>query len=34
VYTTGVEQLSRLFSRVEAIPGVDTVLRVSEAKGV
>lgn len=30
VYTTGVEQLSRLFSRVEAIPGVDTVFRVSE----
>lgn len=31
VYTTGVEQLSRLFSRVETIPGVDNVLRVSEA---
>jgi len=30
VYTTGVEQLSRLFSRVEAIPGVDTVFRVRE----
>lgn len=30
VYTTGVEQLSRLFSRVEAIPGVDSVFRVSE----
>jgi GTP pyrophosphokinase len=30
VYTTGVEQLSRLFSRVETIPGVDTVFRVSE----
>ena len=33
VYTTGVEQLSRLFSRVETIPGVDTVFRVSEAQG-
>jgi guanosine-3',5'-bis(diphosphate) 3'-pyrophosphohydrolase len=32
VYTTGVEQLSRLFSRVETIPGVDSVLRVSEAQ--
>jgi hypothetical protein len=32
VYTTGVEQLSRLFSRVETIPGVETVLRVSEAQ--
>jgi len=31
VYTTGVEQLSRLFSRVETIPAVDSVLRVSEA---
>ena len=31
VYTTGVEQLSRLFSRVETIPGVDAVFRVSEA---
>ncbi|MBN4064380.1 bifunctional (p)ppGpp synthetase/guanosine-3',5'-bis(diphosphate) 3'-pyrophosphohydrolase [Dehalococcoides mccartyi] len=31
VYTTGVEQLSRLFSRVETIPGVETVFRVSEA---
>lgn len=31
VYTTGVEQLSRLFSRVETIPGVDSVFRVSEA---
>ena len=31
VYTTGVEQLSRLFSRVETIPGVDNVLRVSKA---
>ena len=30
VYTTGVEQLSRLFSRVETIPGVDAVFRVSE----
>jgi guanosine-3',5'-bis(diphosphate) 3'-pyrophosphohydrolase len=30
VYTTGVEQLSRLFSRVETIPGVDSVFRVSE----
>ena len=30
VYTTGVEQLSRLFSRVETIPGIDTVFRVSE----
>jgi GTP pyrophosphokinase len=34
VYTTGVEQLSRLFSRVETIPGVDTVFRVSEAQGL
>ncbi|MBT4126632.1 MAG: bifunctional (p)ppGpp synthetase/guanosine-3',5'-bis(diphosphate) 3'-pyrophosphohydrolase [Chloroflexi bacterium] len=34
VYTTGVEQLSRLFSRVETIPGVDTVFRVSEAQSV
>lgn len=33
VYTTGVEQLSRLFSRVETIPGVETVFRVSEAQG-
>jgi GTP pyrophosphokinase len=32
VYTTGVEQLSRLFSRVETIPGVETVFRVSEAQ--
>lgn len=32
VYTTGVEQLSRLFSRVETIPGVDAVFRVSEIK--
>jgi GTP pyrophosphokinase len=32
VYTTGVEQLSRLFSRVETIPGVDSVYRVSEAQ--
>ena len=32
VYTTGVEQLSRLFSRVEAIPGVDSVFRVTEAQ--
>ena len=32
VYTTGVEQLSRLFSRVETIPGVDSVFRVSEAQ--
>jgi small subunit ribosomal protein S20 len=31
VYTTGVEQLSRLYSRVETIPAVDSVLRVSEA---
>ena len=31
VYTTGVEQLSRLFSRVETIPAVGSVLRVSEA---
>jgi GTP diphosphokinase / guanosine-3',5'-bis(diphosphate) 3'-diphosphatase len=31
VYTNGVEQLSRLFSRVETIPGVDNVLRVSKA---
>ncbi len=32
VYTTGVEQLSRLFSRVETIPGVESVFRVSEAQ--
>ncbi|MBP38308.1 MAG: bifunctional (p)ppGpp synthetase/guanosine-3',5'-bis(diphosphate) 3'-pyrophosphohydrolase [Dehalococcoidia bacterium] len=32
VYTAGVEQLSRLFSRVETIPGVDSVFRVSEAQ--
>jgi guanosine-3',5'-bis(diphosphate) 3'-pyrophosphohydrolase len=32
VYTTGVEQLSRLFSRVESIPGVDGVYRVTEAQ--
>ena len=32
VYTTGVEQLSRLFSRVESIPGVDSVYRVTEAQ--
>ena len=32
VYTTGVEQLSRLFSRVETIPGVDSVFRVSEVQ--
>lgn len=31
VYTSGVEQLSRLFARVETIPGVDSVFRVSEA---
>ncbi|MBH66044.1 MAG: (p)ppGpp synthetase [Chloroflexi bacterium] len=31
VYTTGVEQLSRLFSRVETIPGVEAVFRVSES---
>ncbi|MDA1279530.1 MAG: bifunctional (p)ppGpp synthetase/guanosine-3',5'-bis(diphosphate) 3'-pyrophosphohydrolase [Chloroflexi bacterium] len=33
VYTTGVEQLSRLFSRVETIPGVDSVFRVTEVPG-
>ena len=33
VYTTGVEQLSRLFSRVETIPGVNSVFRVTEAQG-
>lgn len=33
VYTTGVEQLSRLFSRVETIPGVASVFRVTEAHG-
>jgi GTP pyrophosphokinase len=33
VYTTGAEQLSRLFSRVETIPGVDSVFRVSEVQG-
>jgi GTP pyrophosphokinase len=27
VYTTGVEQLSRLFSKLEAIPGVRNVQR-------
>jgi GTP diphosphokinase / guanosine-3',5'-bis(diphosphate) 3'-diphosphatase len=32
VYTTGVEQLSRLFSRVETIPGVESIFRVSEAQ--
>lgn len=32
VYTTGVEQLSRLFSRVETIPGVDSVFRVTETQ--
>ena len=31
VYTTGVEQLSRLFSRLETIPGVEAVFRVSES---
>jgi len=31
VYTSGVEQLSRLFARVETIPGVDSAFRVSEA---
>ena len=31
VYTSGVEQLSRLFARVETIPGVDNAFRVSEA---
>ena len=31
VYTSGVEQLSRLFARVETIPGVDSVFRLSEA---
>tara|TARA_B100000427_G_scaffold189805_1_gene157712 strand:- start:3827 stop:6022 length:2196 start_codon:yes stop_codon:yes gene_type:complete len=30
VYTTGVEQLSRLFSRIETIPGVNNVFRVYE----
>jgi len=34
VYTSGVEQLSRLFSRVETIPGVDSVFRASEAKSL
>ena len=34
VYTSGVEQLSRLFSHVETIPGVDSVFRVSEAKSL
>ena len=32
VYTTGVEQLSRLFSRVESIPGVGSVFRVAETQ--
>jgi|AP95_1055475.scaffolds.fasta_scaffold03116_4 GTP pyrophosphokinase len=32
VYTTGVEQLSRLFSRVETIPGVESVFRVTKAQ--
>ena len=31
VYTSGVEQLSRLFARVETIPGVDNAFRVNEA---
>ena len=34
VYTTGVEQLSRLFSRLETIPGVENVFRVNEASNV
>ncbi|MBT5476890.1 MAG: bifunctional (p)ppGpp synthetase/guanosine-3',5'-bis(diphosphate) 3'-pyrophosphohydrolase, partial [Chloroflexi bacterium] len=34
VYTTGVEQLSLLFSRLETIPGVDSVFRVSEAQSL
>ena len=33
VYTTGVEQLSRLFARLEAISGVHTVSRVNEVAG-
>ena len=32
VYTTGVEQLSRLFSRMETIPGVESVFRVTETQ--
>ncbi|MEX0763001.1 MAG: bifunctional (p)ppGpp synthetase/guanosine-3',5'-bis(diphosphate) 3'-pyrophosphohydrolase [Dehalococcoidia bacterium] len=32
VYTTGVEQLSRLFARIEAIPGVRNVSRASQAE--
>ena len=32
VYTTGFEQLSRLFSRLEAIPGVHTISRLTGAK--
>ena len=31
VYTSGVEQLSRLFARMETIPGVDNAFRVNEA---
>ena len=30
VYTRGVEQLSRLFSRLEAIPGIESVIRINE----
>ena len=32
VYTTGFEQLSRLFSKLEAIPGVHTISRLTGAK--
>lgn len=32
VYTTGFEQLSRLFSKLEAIPGVHTLARMTGAK--
>ena len=30
VYTRGVEQLSKLFSRLEAIPGIESVIRINE----
>ena len=30
VYTNGVDQLSRLFSRLEAIPGIHSVVRISD----
>lgn len=30
VYTRGVQQLSKLFSRLEAIPGIESVIRINE----